>query len=249
MRPRRSILASLGLVALAGCMGPTAEQNGDGDAGARAGDPAGNASADQTTEAGNGTDAAAENPSDGDTDADGDETQDPALESRGPVRAENDVVPSVRTEEDDENVELTGNGSVRFVAAWRGTTPTDGGDSDGPPEREPVYETTPWEDWVELRTVPAAHRKAAAYAADELGVDGLSGATSSAIDGGEGLDAVVSTTTTLNRDGEVVSEPEVAFEDLVAATPRAVEVTYVLADREYETTVPIYVRHSVAQYD
>lgn len=249
MPSRRSILAGLGLVALAGCMGPTAEQNGDGGAGARAGDPAGNASADQTTGAGNGTDAAENNATEGDTDTSDDESPEPTLQSRGPVPAEKDVVPAVRTEEDDENVELTGNGTVRFVAAWRGTTPTDGQGSDGPPEREPVYETTPWEDWVELRTVPAAQRKAAAYAAEELGVDGLSGATSAAIDGGEGLDAVVSTTTMLNRDGDVVSEPKVAFEDLVAATPRAVDVTYVLDDREYETTVPIYVRHSVAQYD
>lgn len=256
MQSRRSVLASLGVGALAGCLGPEAGSGPSGSQGARGSRPNANASTNGTAGEGGTTDTddaetatgTTENEPAEATESDQtDETVDPALESRGPVRAENDAVPSVRSVEDDETLELTENGTVRFVAAWRHTNHEERQEGE-PPEREPVYETSEWENWAEIQAVTAAQAKASGYAADELDVDDVGGAVSSSISDGEGVDAVVSTTTTLDREGDVVGEPSVAFDDLVTATPHAVEVTYVMEERTYETTVPVYVEHTVAQY-
>lgn len=240
MPSRRSVLASLPLAALPGCMGPTASpESGDGAAsganqtdptndGATQSDPAAESADEQAT----GGDEPAETPDD--------------PEPRGPVRAENEAI-SARTVEDDENVELSESGEVRYVAAWRHTNQEAVRNREEPPEREPVYETSEWERWAAIQARHAGATRAAEHAADELGLGesgGLSAGSSSEIVE-DGSAAVVGITTTLDREGEVVSEPPVDFEELVAATPQTVAVTYVLADREYETEVPIYVRYSV----
>jgi len=172
------------------------------------------------------------------TDRAGDESTTP--ESRGPTRGESDVALETRVVESDENVEyLADEHAVRYVARWRNATRTD-----GEPTREPEYETTPFEDWAEIQCVDAAARAAADHATDELDAGGVGAGISNAVDG-EDLAAVISVETLLDRDGEVVREPSVEFDALVAATPASVAATYVIADQEYGMDAPVYARHSV----
>jgi hypothetical protein len=174
-------------------------------------------------------------------------------EARGPVRGESDAEVEIREVEDDENVEYVADDAVRYVAAWRHvdqaekTERTDeedreepnGTEEDGPPEREPVFETTPFERWGETQCLSAAARAAAERANDELGTDEVGGGITATTEG-EDRAAFVSVETVLGRDGEVVRESDVEFEELVAATPATVEATYVLGDREYELAAPVY---------
>lgn len=239
MPSRRSVLIAVALGG-AGCMGPTAGPDpGDG---AASGPNRTGPTNDRATQSDPAAESGDEQATDGDEPAETPVDPDP----EGPVRAENDAT-STRTVEDDENVELSESGEVRYVAAWRHTNGEAVRNGEEPPEREPVYETTDWERWAPIHARHAGATRAAAHAADELGLgdrDGISAGTSSDIVE-DGTAAVVEISTTLDREGEVVSEPPVGFEELVAATPRTVAVTYVLEDREYETHVPIYVRYSV----
>mgnify|MGYP000202701127 CR=1 FL=1 len=52
-----------------------------------------------------------------------------------------------------------------------------------------------------------------------------------------------------DRDGTLVTEPDAAFETVVAATPRAVTVTMLFPEREYTTTVPVVCKRTWLQYD
>lgn len=180
-------------------------------------------------------------------------------EARGPVRGESDVEIEVREVEDDENVEyVASDDAVRYVAAWRHVDreKTDGegdrddqnGTDDGPPEREPVFETTPFERWGETQCLSAAARAAVDHVNDELDTDEVGGGVTSTVEG-EDRAAFVSVETVLDRDGEVVRESDVEFEELVAATPATVEATYVLGDREYELAAPVYAEYTVLRYE
>lgn len=66
------------------------------------------------------------------------------------------------------------------------------------------------------------------------------GATSEYI----GMVITVMAVTSLNRDGEVVSEPNFSFEALVQAAPRSVQTTISLEGREYSRAVPVFVEES-----
>jgi hypothetical protein len=169
---------------------------------------------------------------------DGDSTM-PA--SRGPTRGESDVEPGVETVESDDDVEyLADEHAVRYVARWR----NEGRGEDGEPTREPEYETVPFEEWADVECVEAAGRAAADHVREELGAGGIGAGISNAVDG-EDLAAVLAIETELDRDGEVVREPAVEFEALVATTPASVDVTYVLADQAYRATPPVYASHRV----
>lgn len=180
-------------------------------------------------------------------------------EPRGPARGASDVEIEVREVEEDENVEyVEDDDAVRYVAAWRhvdrkeeGTAVEDEQNEtreDGPPERDPVFATTPFEHWGETRCLSAAGTAAAEHVNDELDTDDVSGGITATVEG-EDRAAFVSVETTLNRDGEVVRESDVEFEELVAATPTTVEATYVLGDREYELAAPVYAEYTVLRYD
>ncbi|WP_227134214.1 hypothetical protein [Halorubellus salinus] len=169
----------------------------------------------------------------------GDESTAPT--SRGPTRGESDADVETRVVESDADVEyLADEHAVRYVARWR----NEGRGEDGEPTREPEYETTPFEDWAEIQCVEAAGRAAADHAGAALGASDVGAAISSGV-AGEDLAAVVVVETVLDRDGEVVREPAVGFDGLVAATPASVDATYVIADEAYSMDAPVYVRHSV----
>lgn len=182
--------------------------------------------------------------------------------SRGPVRGESDADLAVREVEDDGDVEyLPDEGAIRYVAGHRYVDPPDERmddeppeEDDEPPEKEPVYETTPAEQLAETKCLHAAAGAAAEHANDRLDADGGGLDTDAFGVGttrdGEGHDrgAAISITTVLDRDGGVVSEPPVAFEALVQATPRTVAATYELGEGfEYTLDAPVYARYSVVR--
>lgn len=165
--------------------------------------------------------------------------------SRGPTRGESDADVETRVVESDDDVEyLPDEHAVRYVARWR----NEGRGEDGEPTREPEYETTPFEDWAEVECIEAAGRAAAEHAGAALGASDLGSAISSGVEG-EALAAVVAVETELDRDGEVVREPAVGFDELVAATPASVDATYVIAEETHTMDAPVYVRHSVLRQE
>lgn len=176
---------------------------------------------------------------------DGTASDDGVPKPRGPVRGESDVALDVREVEVDEDVEyLADDDAVRYVAAWRHANHDAVENGSEAPTREPVYETTPFEDWAETRCVSAAAGAAAGHANDELDTDEVGGGITSAVQGHD-LAAVVSVTTTLDREGDVVAGTDVDFEALVDAAPATVTATYVLEDREHELAAPVYAEHAV----
>jgi len=149
------------------------------------------------------------------------------------VRGESDATVEKSTEEDDEHVEYLGDGEVQYVKAWRASEePSE--DDDEPPEREPVYTTTDWESWGQMRTRSAASRAAADYVEGELTeIEHVGSAISSRVSD-EGTAAVVTVTPT--------DEDAYTLDEVADVTPRAVDVTYTLDDRSFESEIPIYVR-------
>lgn len=59
-----------------------------------------------------------------------------------------------------------------------------------------------------------------------------------------GMVITVMAVTRLNREGEVIGEPNISFEELVEAAPRTVHATVRLEDREYTRNVPVFVEQS-----
>lgn len=171
----------------------------------------------------------------------------PKPESHGPVRGGSEPITAQFVEDDEHVTYVPSEDSVRFVAAWRHTNHEEVEDG-AKPEREPVYDTTPYEQWAQTECHFVAARAAADHVRNEFGTDDISGGVTSTIEG-EDLAAVVSISSVLDRDGAVRDEPEIDFEQLVSATPKNVHSTYVLGEKESELTVPVYVREMVMQLD
>ena len=163
----------------------------------------------------------------------------------GPTRGEADPI-TTEAVEASENVEyVQAEHAVRYVAAWRHTNQEAVADG-AEPEREPVYETIPFEQWARTECVSAAATAAAGHAGDALGTDAVGSGITSTVEGRE-LAAVVSVETVLDRDGNRVHEAPVAFDALVAATPATVDVTYRFGEQAAQRSVPVYARHAVLQ--
>lgn len=180
------------------------------------------------------------------SDAPGNDDAQPVSESRGPVRGEDDPI-ETRAVEDEEVEYRPDEDAVRYVARRRHTNHEEVEDGE-PPEREPVYETVPWEEWAATQCRSAAGSAAAEHANAALGTDDVGGGITAGIEGRD-VAAFVSIQTVLDWDGDVVHEPDVGFEALVGATPRTVHATYVLDGQEYVLDAPVYAEYSVMQYD
>lgn len=170
------------------------------------------------------------------------------MDAQGPTRGKSNIEIAVQEIEDDEGVEyIEGRHAVKYVAGWRHTN-HEAVQEGAPPAREPFYETTPFEKCGETQCLSAAARVAAKHVNDDLDTEEVTGGITSL---GEGEDraAIVLIETTLNRNGELVHKPSVAFDALVTATPATVEVTYYLDDLEYQMDAPVYAQHDVCQLE
>lgn len=156
-----------------------------------------------------------------------DSSSDDRPESRGPIRGENEVNISVQVTETDSSVEyFPKNDSVRFVSARSGDSAA-------------RYSTRDFEDWALMQCASAAKDPALEHIQEELG---------ESVGGGVGDGEVyVSVSFQLDRSGNITSRPSVEFDELVAATPRTVQVTYKLEDRKRTCEIPVYARQRVMQ--
>ncbi|MFC7069532.1 hypothetical protein [Halobaculum lipolyticum] len=98
------------------------------------------------------------------------------------------------------------------------------------------YETTPWEQWARTQCVSAARDPAMDSVSEELGIS---------VGGSVHATSVSVAIETVVEGNRVVREPGVEFEDLVAATPRTVRVTYTLDSETYTDDVDVYAEHRV----
>ena len=231
MPSRRRFVGSLalGAVALAGCVNraPTDTEPADGDPATTAPDPA--------TTAGSSPTATTEQPTDALAAA--------SENDRDPLRPDGDPVAVERTITDPELDYLPEEDAVRYPAYYRRT----GRGPDGQPTRTTIFETTPFEDWGETECASVAADEVRAVV--EPAVDGDPN-LSVGITNREGEMAVtVQQTTTLNRQGTVVSEPTTPFERVVAVTPRSVDATVHLEGQTHATTVPVWASETTLQYD
>lgn len=156
-------------------------------------------------------------------------------DGHGPIRGAAEPITLEVTIERDGVEYLPESHEVRYVAMYRRVGPP----QEGPGGREPIYETIPFERW--------GHTKCASVGAERVGevvreATGEGTAISSGVfrqDDGRAIS--VELVTTIGRSGEVRREPSVAFDDLVAVTPRTVDATVRLAGREHPETVPVWV--------
>lgn len=150
-------------------------------------------------------------------------------ESRGPIRGENEVNISVQTTETDSSVKyFPKNDTVRFVASRSG-------------DSEVSYSTRDFEDWAVIRCASAARDPAIEYVEEELG-ESVGGSV------GDG-EVYVNISIELDRNGNITSRPSVEFDELVAVTPRTIQVTYELEDRKRTCEIPVYARQQVVQLE
>jgi hypothetical protein len=137
--------------------------------------------------------------------------------------------------------------AIRYVARWVRTSP-EAVERGEPPEREPRYETIPFERWARTECAHVGAQSVLDVLRTHLG------------DGAEHLSAGVTTedstkvihvslVTTLGRDGSLLSEPTVSFERVVAKTPESVAVTITIDGRQYASTVPVYVEQSTGRLE
>lgn len=171
-------------------------------------------------------------------------------ESRGPDRGQSDVELDVHDTEDDEDVEyLPDEHEVRFVFAYRSPPREEreaAREQGETPEREPQYDTTPADRWGKQQCRSAAAKAAAAHVQDELDTEEVAGGVTSGITG-DNEAVTVNTRTHLGRECNVVSDTDVEYKELVAATPRTVAASYELDEFEYQMDVPVFARHRVIQ--
>jgi hypothetical protein len=231
MPSRRRFLGSLALggVALAGCVNraPTDAESADRNAATTATDPATTAGSSPTATVDPTTDALAAASED----------------DSGPLRPDGDPISVERTITDPELDYLPEEDAVRYPAYYRRT----GRGPDGQPTRTTVYETTPFADWAATETASVAADEVSAVADERLAGDPT---LSVGITNREGEMAVTAElTTTLNRDGTVVSEPSTDFERVVAAVPRSVDTTIHFEGETATRTVPVWVGEMTIQYD
>ena len=162
---------------------------------------------------------------------------------RGPIRPDGDPVSVERTITDPDLDYLPEQDAVRYPAYYK----TTGRGPEGQPTRTTLYETTPFADWAATETASVAADRVSAIADERIDGDPT---LSVGITKREGEMAVTAElTTTLNREGTVVSEPSTDFERVVAAVPRSVDATIHFEGQTAERTVPVWVGEMTIQYE
>jgi hypothetical protein len=164
-----------------------------------------------------------------------------------PTTGEGRPVTVERTVTDDGLTYLNETDEVRYVAAYRHTN-RDEVENGSEPEREPVYETVPFERWARTECASVAAAAVGETLEERLGqsLDAVSTGISS---GDEGPVVTVAHTVTRDREGDVESRPSVAFDRLVSVTPASADATIVFEGHRHSETIPVRVRHVAIRYE
>lgn len=161
------------------------------------------------------------------------------------VPAEGEPVSVTATAESEDAEYLPEENAVRYVAAWRHANP-DEVENGSPPEREPVYETVPFEQWMAVESTSVAAQRAVDAVSERLDAAprGVSFGVTKRYDEPRVL---ASREVLYDVEGNVKARPNVAFERLVAVTPTRVRVTLSFGGRRTTRTVPAVVRNGWLQ--
>ncbi|WP_435154697.1 hypothetical protein [Haladaptatus sp. DFWS20] len=133
---------------------------------------------------------------------------------------------------------------VRYVAAYR-REKTRAGESNDSPEREPVSETIPFDDWAETECSHVGATAVDSAMQRRLGTaEGLAAGITH--EDGEQIIALEHRTM-LNWDGDVVSEPTVKYERVKRVAPKRVRATISLDGNEHTSVVPVKTEKTTIQ--
>ncbi|NEU56859.1 hypothetical protein [Halorussus sp. MSC15.2] len=150
------------------------------------------------------------------------------------VSVEGEVEPPAGTEY------LPDDHAIRYVAYL---SPDDA----DPPERDSAYRTMPFERWAKTECANLGQQRVAEAVESRLDEDQSAGyAVGQHPD--DGLAVKVRISTMRNRDGTVVSEPTVEYDDLRDVTPESVTATIQYAGQECTETFPVVVSELEGQY-
>ena len=154
---------------------------------------------------------------------------------REPDRGGAESIAFEETIERDDVEYLPNSHEVRYVATYRRVGPP----QEGPGSREPIYETIPFERWGATECASVGARRVSEVVREATGERKAISAAIFRQDDGRAIS--VELITTLGRSGEVVLEPSITLEDLVAVTPRAIDSTVRLAGQEHTESVSVWV--------
>ncbi|WP_136688608.1 hypothetical protein [Halorhabdus amylolytica] len=139
------------------------------------------------------------------------------------------------------------NDTIRYVAAYHHTNHEEVVNGTAPPDREPIYEFVPAEEWLAVQAPYAGADAVREQVTSRLaGNHSLSTGVSSA---DNGTRVTVATRTLLSRDGEVLSTPNVTFDRIQTVTPTNVTVTISVGEHSLTRTYPVEVRRMVLQQE
>lgn len=164
-----------------------------------------------------------------------------------PDRGRADSVAVETAVERDEVEYLSEDDAVRYVAA-RVHADHEAFVAGTNTEREPRYETSPFEQWASTECARVGAKRVLEVVRGRLerGRDEVRyGVTKE--DGEKAIHVEYSTV--VGRDGTVTSEPTVDHDELVAATPASITATISLDGRTHTETIPVWVQHSVERLE
>lgn len=173
-------------------------------------------------------------PSDADPTATEPETTSATTTERGPVRGGAAEATVERTITDDDYRYVESNDTVRYPATMAGEEVIDYG-----------YE--PFEQWGHVEGASVAAEYVRSLLDERLPGDETPTVGIDSRGEQDGFRIVVSLTTHLSRDGEVLWEPAASRHEAVRATPHTVAATIHFADRTHEDRYPVYVDERTIQ--
>ena len=152
------------------------------------------------------------------------------------------TVNATTTVEREEIEYVEENDTVRYVAAYGNPDETEGEDGSAP-EREPIYETIPFGEWAEVECASVGSDRVWDAMVERL--DGETEGISVSITREDGEPAIlVGHQTRLNRDGDVISEPNVSYKHVKRVAPESAEVVLTLDGRTRSCVVPVTTREA-----
>lgn len=171
-----------------------------------------------------------------DAGSDGTPTTTAALATGERTRGEADPIATEETVTDDDYEYVESNDTVRYPATMSGGEVSS-------------YGYSPFEDWTETEGASVGSTAVLDRLESRLESTASIGAGFGRRDDADGLAVSVTYETLKNRDGEVIDEPEVPVERVLAETPRAVEAQVEFAGRSASHSYPVFVWNTVLQQE
>ncbi|WP_135855143.1 hypothetical protein [Halorussus salinus] len=132
--------------------------------------------------------------------------------------------------------------AIRYVA-YRSV------DDEDPPERESAYKTMSFERWAKAECASLGQQRVTEVVESRLEEGQHVGFACGQYDGDcHDLAVKVERSTMRDRDGNILSEPTIEYDDLRDITPTSVTATIRYAGLEHTETFPVVVRETEGQF-